>query len=160
MHSANTQTSCIPILSYWPASISISTLKIEIAFLLTRPEDFLDPGNRVAGVSSAGSGTSGWLSFNCIVILLCRITRKLCAELFLGWNSYDILTGSYRFMMSLCVLSSFTPVVRVNSSPRAQRSCSCSSRSIGNPCSPLSPHRSLQTSPGIRSNKTVAWQWW
>lgn len=51
-------------------------------------------------------------------------------------------------LLFVCVLNSFTPAARVNWSPRAQRSCSCSSRSIGNPCSPSSPRRSLQTSPG------------
>lgn len=46
------------------------------------------------------------------------------------------------------LLNSFTLAARVNWSPRAQRSCSCSSRSIGNQCSPSSQRRSLQTSPG------------
>lgn len=43
---------------------------------------------------------------------------------------------------------SSTLAVKVNSSPRAQRSCSCSSRSTGNLCSPSSPRRSPQTLPG------------
>lgn len=30
------------------------------AFLPTRPEDVLDPGDRAAGVSPAGGGASGW----------------------------------------------------------------------------------------------------
>lgn len=52
------------------------------------------------------------------------------------------------FCLHAFVLSSFTRAVRVNWSLRAQRSCSCSSRSTVNPCSRSSPRQSPPTSPG------------
>ena len=67
------------------------------------------------------------------------------------WNAVTLFTTCVQpqtYFSALCVWKSFTPAARVNWSQRARRSCWCSSRSIGNRCSPSSPRRSLRTSPG------------
>lgn len=66
MHSAPTYTTCTP--SHSPSAASIRAdiqhkyTENRNAFLPTRPEDVLDPGDGAAGISPAGSGASGWLT--------------------------------------------------------------------------------------------------
>lgn len=66
MHSAPTYTTCTP--NHSPSAASIEAdiqhkyTENRNVFLPTRPEDVLDPGDRAAGVSPAGSGASGWSS--------------------------------------------------------------------------------------------------
>lgn len=61
MHSVPTYTTCTHIHS--PASIRAGVqhkyTENRNAFLPTRPEDVLDPGDGAAGVSPAGGGASG-----------------------------------------------------------------------------------------------------